>query len=91
MSEMISSQQLVHWFAAKLAGNAFIANAQQFTVMGVAPFAQVTQMLEAVQSRLNTTDMPEDTLKSFIGILQDSPVLQDLAKQLIAENGKTIN
>ena len=90
IAESISGLHLVDWFAAKLAGNSFIANTLQFTMMGVAPFRQVNQMLEAVQSRLKTTDMPAETLKSFIGILQDSPVLQDLTKQLIADYGKTI-
>ena len=80
--------ELVQRFATSLAGEAFITSAGQFMVLGVPLFNQVTQMLGAVESKLKTTDTPGETLESFIEILQDNPVLADLADKLIAEYSK---
>ena len=80
--------ELVQRFATSLAGEAFVTSAGQFMVLGIPLFNQVTQMLGAVESRLKTTDTPGETLESFIEILQDNPVLEDLADKLIAEYSK---
>ena len=88
ITELIANGEHIHWFAAKLAEEAFITNARQFIVLGTDPFSQVSKMLGAVEARLKTTDTQEETLKCFIKILQANPALVELASQLTAEYSK---
>ena len=88
ITTLICDSKLEDWFTFRLAEEAFIAHAQQYSVLGIRSFTRVTRMLGAVESRLKTTDTPEETLKRFIQILQESQGLKDLARELIAQYGK---
>ena len=56
-------------------------------MLGVPDFTQVTQMLGAVESKLMITDTPKETLEMFIEILEGSPDLEELARQLKSKYG----
>ena len=88
--ENITAQRLTQRFATKLAEEDFITSPSVFNVRGVSEFEQVTQMLEAVVSRLKTTDTPKEMLEIFIKILQESPPLEELARQITSDYGKCL-
>ena len=90
ITQSISDGGLTQWFAARLTEEDFITSARQFCVLGVPDFTQVTQMLGAVESKLKITDTPKETLETFIGILEGSHVLEELARQLKSKYGRYI-
>ena len=87
ITQSIADGGLAQWFASRLAEEDFIASSRHFCTLGVPDFIPVTQMLGAVESKLKITDTPKETLRTFMEILEGSPVLEELARQLNSTYG----
>ena len=90
IADEITAQGLAQWFATRLSEKEFIASPSAFSALGIPDLNRVTQMLGAVQSRLKTTGTPKEKLEEFITILEDSPALEHLAKEITSKYGRCI-